>query len=493
MPTVANKTDKESNVLTKIVDTKVAHIASLKLRYPEANLQPKISDRSLFDALKAPNAGYIFECKKASPSKGLIRPVFDVEAIANIYGKYAAGISVLTDEQFFHGDIDYIPLVRARVSQPILCKDFFVDPYQIKLAAHQGADAVLLMLSVLDDEQYKLLAEEAAKYNLDALTEVSNQEELERAIDLNARIVGINNRNLRDLSTDLATTEALAPQIPTDRVIISESGIYNNQQVKRLNPLVDGYLVGSSIMAQEDIDLACRQLIFGNNKVCGLTRLEDIKAVTQAGAVFGGLIFHPKSPRNVTVEQAASLVEQSRQALTESEAKTGLNFVGVFVNKPNPEIVATVKAVGLAVVQLHGSENSEDISELKQLLAEAELDCQIWKAVSVDTAADTNTVSDNNVGDKPEGCDRYLFDSKNTTGFGGTGETFNWQALFDNSAITNAERENSMLAGGLTPENALDANQQGFYGLDLNSGVESEPGIKDAQKIAQAFAAIRKN
>ncbi|MEZ9142634.1 MULTISPECIES: bifunctional indole-3-glycerol-phosphate synthase TrpC/phosphoribosylanthranilate isomerase TrpF [unclassified Shewanella] len=480
MATVTNNTAKESNVLTKIVDTKVAHIASLKLRYPEASLQPKISDRSLFDALKAPNAGYIFECKKASPSKGLIRPVFDVEAIADIYGKYASGISVLTDEQFFQGDIDYIPLVRARVSQPILCKDFFVDPYQIKLAAHQGADAVLLMLSVLDDDQYKLLATEAAKYNLDALTEVSNQEELERAIDLNARIVGINNRNLRDLSTDLATTEALAPQIPTDRVIISESGIYNNQQVKRLNPLVDGYLVGSSIMAQDDIDLACRQLIFGNNKVCGLTRIEDINAVAEAGAVFGGLIFHPKSPRNVSVEQAAELVNKSKQN------NLALNFVGVFVNKSNADIVATVKAVGLSVVQLHGSETSEDISVLKQLLTDANLDCQIWKAVSVDSGT-------NCVGDKPQGCDRYLFDSKNSTGFGGTGESFNWQALLDASAITAAERENSMLAGGLTPENAFDANQQGFYGLDLNSGVESQPGIKDAQKVAQAFTAIRKN
>ncbi|ARD23002.1 bifunctional indole-3-glycerol-phosphate synthase TrpC/phosphoribosylanthranilate isomerase TrpF [Shewanella japonica] len=480
MPEVVNRTANESNVLTKIVDTKVAHIASLKQRYPEATLQPKISDRSLFDALKAPNAGYIFECKKASPSKGLIRPDFDVEAIADIYGKYAAGISVLTDEQFFQGDIDYIPLVQARVSQPILCKDFFVAPYQIKLAAHQGADAVLLMLSVLDDEQYKLLSAEAAKYNLDALTEVSNQAELERAIELNARIVGINNRNLRDLSTDLATTEALAPQIPNDRVIISESGIYTNQQVKRLNPLVDGYLVGSSIMAQDNIDLACRQLIFGHNKVYGLTRIEDIKAVANSGAVFGGLIFHPASPRSVNVEQAAELVKQSQQA------QVGLHFVGVFVNAANSDIVATVKAVGLSVVQLHGNESTTEINELKQLLNDAQLDCQIWKAVSVDS--ETNTL-----GDKPQGCDRYLLDSKNITGFGGTGETFNWQSLLDTSAMTSSERENSMLAGGLTPENAFDANQQGFYGLDLNSGVESAPGIKDAQKIAMALAAIRKN
>ncbi|MGL4746799.1 MAG: bifunctional indole-3-glycerol-phosphate synthase TrpC/phosphoribosylanthranilate isomerase TrpF, partial [Shewanella sp.] len=203
----------KANVLTRIVDTKAAHIAALKLRFPEDSLTPKISDRSLFAALKATKAGYILECKKASPSKGLIRKDFDVEAIASIYTKYAAGISVLTDEQFFQGDMDYIPKVRAKVSQPILCKDFFVDEYQIKLAAHQGADAILLMLSVLDDKRYQQLASEAAKYQLDVLTEVSNEEELKRAIALNAPIIGINNRNLRDLSTDLATTEALAPHI----------------------------------------------------------------------------------------------------------------------------------------------------------------------------------------------------------------------------------------------------------------------------------------
>ncbi|MGS0726830.1 bifunctional indole-3-glycerol-phosphate synthase TrpC/phosphoribosylanthranilate isomerase TrpF, partial [Shewanella sp. 0m-11] len=282
---------KESNVLTKIVDTKAAHIIELKQRFPEASLTPKTSDRSLFDALNAPNAGFILECKKASPSKGLIRDVFDVDAISDVYNHYAAGISVLTDEQFFQGDMDYIPRVRARVSQPILCKDFFVDEYQVKLAAHQGADAILLMLSVLDDERYQALAAEAKKYQLDILTEVSNQVELTRAIDLNAAIIGINNRNLRDLSTDLATTEELAPHIPADRVVISESGIYNQAQVRRLAPLVDGFLVGSSLMAEDDLDLACRTLTLGHNKVCGLTRIEDMLAVAKAGAVYGGLIF----------------------------------------------------------------------------------------------------------------------------------------------------------------------------------------------------------
>ncbi|WP_418358607.1 bifunctional indole-3-glycerol-phosphate synthase TrpC/phosphoribosylanthranilate isomerase TrpF [Shewanella basaltis] len=463
----------ESNVLTRIVDTKVAHIAALKLRYPEASLQPKQSDRSLYHALKAPNAQFILECKKASPSKGLIRADFNVEAIADIYTQYAAGISVLTDEAFFQGDMDYIPRVRARVTQPIICKDFFVDPYQVKLAAHQGADAILLMLSVLDDDQYRLLANEAAKYQLDTLTEVSNEPELIRAIELNAPIIGINNRNLRDLSTDLATTERLAPHIPADRVVISESGIYTHQQTQRLNPLVDGYLVGSSIMAQADIDLACRQLIYGNNKVCGLTRIDDIAAAAKAGAVFGGLIFHPKSPRAVSAQKAAELIAQMQQQ------HIALNMVGVFVNE-QPEIIANLaQSLKLFAVQLHGNETTLEIDALRALFTQKQLSTQIWKAVAIDSQT-------GEVANKPQGADKYLYDSKSAEQFGGTGHTFNWQADIDNKA-------NAMLAGGLTPDNVYQASQQGFYGVDINSGVESSPGHKDHQKLIEAFTQLRRN
>ncbi|MCR4533130.1 bifunctional indole-3-glycerol-phosphate synthase TrpC/phosphoribosylanthranilate isomerase TrpF [Shewanella xiamenensis] len=462
----------KANVLTRIVDTKAAHIAALKLRFPEYSLTPKISDRSLFAALKAPKAGYILECKKASPSKGLIRKDFDVEAIASIYAKYAAGISVLTDEQFFQGDMDYIPKVRAKVSQPILCKDFFVDEYQIKLAAHQGADAILLMLSVLDDERYQQLASEAAKYQLDVLTEVSNEEELKRAIVLNAPIIGINNRNLRDLSTDLATTEALAPHIGSDRVVISESGIYTNEQVRRLSPLVDGFLVGSSIMAEEDIDLACRKLIFGHNKVCGLTRLEDIQAAATAGAVYAGLIFAEKSPRALTKDAAKQLVEQYRAANLPA-----IEFIGVFVNS-EPELIASIaKACDLAAVQLHGNETELDITELSQLLQQAGLNTQIWKAISVDAQS-------SELAAMPRGVQRYLFDSKNDTGFGGTGQAFDWQ-------LPIVHKAEAMLAGGLNADNAARANTQGFYGLDFNSGLETAPGIKSAEKIQAAFSQLR--
>ncbi|WP_299807668.1 bifunctional indole-3-glycerol-phosphate synthase TrpC/phosphoribosylanthranilate isomerase TrpF [uncultured Shewanella sp.] len=462
---------KESNVLTKIVDTKAAHIASLKQRFAENDLSPKVSDRSLFDALKAPNAGFILECKKASPSKGLIRDVFDVDAIADVYNHYAAGISVLTDEQFFQGDMDYIPRVRARVTQPILCKDFFVDEYQVKLAAHQGADAILLMLSVLDDNRYQALATEAAKYQLDILTEVSNEAELTRAIALNAKIIGINNRNLRDLSTELATTEELAPHIPADRVVISESGIYNQAQVRRLAPLVDGFLVGSSLMAEDDLDLACRTLTFGHNKVCGLTRIEDMLAAAKAGAIYGGLIFAQKSPRAVTADQAKELVEQ----LTQSGTK--LNLVGVFVNEAADVIAKLAVELNLFAVQLHGKETALEIDALKTILATNNSHTQIWKAVAVDVENDNELVI-------PVGIDRVVFDSKSDGQFGGTGQSFDWQKALPS-------KELALLAGGLSPGNAAQAASQGFYGLDFNSGLEQSPGIKDPSKITAAFNLLR--
>lgn len=462
----------KANILTRIVATKAAHIAALKLRFPEASLSPKISDRSLFTALKAPKTGYILECKKASPSKGLIRDEFDIEAIADIYGKYAVGISVLTDEQFFQGDMNYIPKVRARVNQPILCKDFFVDEYQIKLAAHQGADAILLMLSVLDDKQYQHLAQTAAEYQLDILTEVSNEDELKRAIALNASIIGINNRNLRDLSTNLAITEALAPHIGSDRVVVSESGIYTNEQVRRLSPLVDGFLVGSSIMAEADIDLACRKLIFGHNKVCGLTQVEDIRAAATAGAVYGGLIFAETSPRALTLIAAEKLLAEYRT----SNAPT-IEFVGVFVNTPPNTIIDIASRLQLTAVQLHGTETELEIAELGELFQRASLTTQIWKAVSVDSQT-------GEIGHLPKGASRYLFDSKTPAQFGGSGQTFNWHSQIPN-------KTHAMLAGGLNTDNAANANAQGFYGLDFNSGLEITPGIKSAAKIQLAFTNLR--
>ncbi|QWL04625.1 bifunctional indole-3-glycerol-phosphate synthase TrpC/phosphoribosylanthranilate isomerase TrpF [Shewanella indica] len=460
-----------SNVLERIVATKQQHIEALKLRFPEENLTPKTSDRSLYKALSAKGAGFILECKKASPSKGLIRKDFDPVAIADVYSRYASAVSVLTDEAFFQGDFRYLPKVRARIKQPVLCKDFFVSPYQVKLAAHQGADAILLMLSVLSDEQYRLLASEAEQYALDTLTEVSNEEELKRALALGAPIIGINNRNLRDLSTDLAMTEYLAPKIPEGTLIISESGIYSREDVRRLSPLVDGFLVGSSLMAEADLDLACRRLIYGNNKVCGLTREQDLLDAAKSGAVYGGLIFAAKSPRCVSRAHAAELCRYN------AEQPRKLAMVGVFVNESPAKMAELANELKLNALQLHGSESSEDIAKLKQLLEQNGHQAEIWKAVPVN-------VDGGELPTLPEGADRYLYDSKSGDNFGGTGKHFDWQQRL-------AQRERAMLAGGLGPENAALAATQGFFGLDFNSGVESTPGIKDRAALQAVFKQLK--
>lgn len=218
-----------AEVLAKIVRDKYQWVALRKQQQPlntfEADLIP--SDRSFYQALSTGKTVFITECKKASPSKGLIRQEFDLDYIASVYNRHADAISVLTDEKYFQGSFDFLPQVRKQVKQPVLCKDFMVDPYQVMLARHYQADAILLMLSVLDDEQYQTLANVAHQLNMGVLTEISNEEELARAVNLGARVIGINNRNLRDLTTDLNRTKLLAPtlrKLAPNAVVISESG-----------------------------------------------------------------------------------------------------------------------------------------------------------------------------------------------------------------------------------------------------------------------------
>jgi len=206
-----------ANILEKIVADKRIEIASLKVAKPLKTFINELTPTSkdMYAALRRskdkPEAGFILECKKASPSKGLIRPDFDVKAICQTYDKYAAAISVLTDDKYFQGNFDYLKLVTETVSCPVLNKDFFVEPYQVYLARYYGADAILLMLSVLSDEEYIELSAVAERYNLAILTEISTEQERDRAIKLNAKMIGINNRNLRDLSTDIARTFEYAP------------------------------------------------------------------------------------------------------------------------------------------------------------------------------------------------------------------------------------------------------------------------------------------
>ncbi|MFB0979708.1 MAG: bifunctional indole-3-glycerol-phosphate synthase TrpC/phosphoribosylanthranilate isomerase TrpF [Alteromonadaceae bacterium] len=459
-----------TNILEKIVADKRIEIEQLKIDFPLSDFIDTLvpTQKDMYAALDRKqgeaHAGFILECKKASPSKGLIRKDFDPKAICQIYDKYAAAISVLTDEKYFQGTFEYLKIVTDTVNCPVLNKDFFVDAYQVYLARYYGADAILLMLSVLNDDEYKALAAIAEQYNLAVLTEISNDEERDRAIALGAKLIGINNRDLRDLSTDIARTFDYAPTLPEDRIVISESGIYTNEQVRELAPAVDGFLVGSSIMAEDDIDLACRKLIYGNNKVCGLTETKYAQEATNAGAQFGGLIFAEKSPRFVTEEQAQAIVEQV----------PSLKYVGVFVNHPIEEVVQLATVLNLFAVQLHGNETAAYIGSLTSLLPET---CQLWKALPVESE----------VPELMNNAQFYILDGKNA----GSGETFNWQAL----AESEQDLTQCFLAGGLSINNIEQAISQktalDLFGLDLNSGVETSPGVKSREKLQQVFAAIR--
>lgn len=465
------------NVLAKIVDDKRIEVAQREAAMPLAHFKDELtpSTKSFYTALSQPNAGYILECKKASPSKGLIRPVFDLDEILDAYGEIAACLSVLTDEKYFQGTYEYLEYVTSRVDIPVLNKDFFVNEYQIYLARYYQADAVLLMLSVLDDATYTQLSACAASLSLDVLTEVSNVEEAVRAVALGAKIIGINNRNLRDLSTDLATTERLVPiltELGHTGLMISESGIYTRSDIARLAPCVDGFLVGSALMGQNNLTTAVRQLAYGTVKICGITDAAQAHAIAQQPVSYLGLIFAQKSPRCITLKQAQEIV-----------AHVPFNYVGVFVDSAVAHIVSTVKQLGLCAVQLHGNEDQSYITELRNQLP---VNCQIWLALGITQSA--TGLDDANL--NMDQVDLFLLDCQTTTSDGvikgGTGKAFDWSLL-----ETLTDKSKIGVAGGLSPDNITSALATGVRVLDVNSGVEHAPGDKSLTKITQLFTQLR--
>lgn len=444
------------NVLNKIIFDKKQWLKDFDFsKYDFANLTS--SSRDFYQALKQKPA-FILECKKASPSKGLIRKDFDLSAIAKIYQKYASVISVLTDEKYFQGSFDYLKQVEKLVDKPLLCKDFIIDEKQILLARLFGADAVLLMLSVLDDEQYLALKTKANQLNMGVLTETSNQAEIIRAINLGAKVIGINNRDLRDLSVDINKTAVLVDFIRqnfTDYqgLIISESGINNNQDIWRLTDFADGFLVGSSLMKQVDLEDAVRGLVL-SDKVCGLTNSFDAQNAYQLGALYGGLIFADNSIRKIDIDKAKEIVKSSP-----------LRYVGVFQNQSIDYVVDVAKQLNLFAIQLHGFEDDQYIKNLKNQLPAS---IQIWRAVFV---GDDDFCANDLI-------DCYVLDNKKGEKLGGTGTTFDWQK------IPSTIKCKSLLAGGINPDNCVSARTQGVLGLDINSGVEKAPRVKDINKLS---------
>ena len=253
-------------ILEEIVDRTCVEVARRRERVPierlEAQLGGRDDARPFAEALTAPGIAVIAEHKRSSPSLGAIGSGRSVEEVVTAYQRGgAAALSVLTEEHWFGGTLDDIRNARAVTELPILRKDFIVDPYQVYEAAAAGADALLLIVAALHPEDLQVLLREARGLDLDVLVEIHDEEELEIALDADAELLGINNRDLRDFSVDLQRTFELLADVPAGKIVVSESGISRRSQLDELEEVgVDAVLVGETLMRADDVEAACRAL-----------------------------------------------------------------------------------------------------------------------------------------------------------------------------------------------------------------------------------------
>ena len=476
-------------ILDKIIEaTKIRVAQEKQVESPEAVKAAALalpSDTGFpFEAaLRQQDFNFICEVKKASPSKGIIAEDFPYLDIAKEYEVAgAAAISVLTEPDFFKGDKKYLQEIASTVKIPVLRKDFIIDEYQIYQAKVWGASAILLICACLDVPTLTKFRELADSLGLSSLVEAHDEHEVQMAIDCGARIIGVNNRNLKDFTVDVQNSVRLRNLVQDDVIFVSESGLETPEDIQVLRDNNIGVaLMGETFMRSPN-KVEKLAYLYGLTyytpkvKMCGISKVETIPAVVEAKPDYMGLVFAP-SKRQVTVDQAKTLVEELHKQYTkrynngaEQSNNDEIKTVGVFVNETLENLVTIAKEANLDVVQLHGDEDEAFIQSIKE-----RSNVEVWKAVQIRSAADAETWIDSS-------ADMLLFDAYHKDERGGTGEVFDW------SCLDEFERP-FMLAGGIDSINVARAIRTVRpYGIDISSGIETD-GVKDNEKI-KAFTNI---
>lgn len=476
-------------ILDKIIEaTKIRVAQEKQVESPEAVKAAALalpSDTGFpFEAaLRQQDFNFICEVKKASPSKGIIAEDFPYLDIAKEYEVAgAAAISVLTEPDFFKGDKKYLQEIASTVKIPVLRKDFIIDEYQIYQAKVWGASAILLICACLDMPTLTKFRELADSLGLSSLVEAHDENEVQMAIDCGARIIGVNNRNLKDFTVDVQNSVRLRNLVQDDMIFVSESGLETPEDIQVLRDNNIGVaLMGETFMRSPN-KVEKLAYLYGPTyytpkvKMCGISKVEIIPAVVEAKPDYMGLVF-ASSKRQVTVDQAKTLVEELHKQYTkrynngaEQSNNDEIKTVGVFVNETLDNLVTIATEVNLDAVQLHGDEDEAFIQSLKE-----RTNVEVWKAVQIRSAADAEVWIDSS-------ADMLLFDAYHKDERGGTGEVFDW------SCLDEFERP-FMLAGGIDSTNVARAIRTVRpYGIDISSGIETD-GVKDDEKI-KAFTNI---
>lgn len=472
-------------ILDKIIEaTKIRVAQEKQVESPEAVKAAALalpSDTGFpFEAaLRQQDFNFICEVKKASPSKGIIAEHFPYLDIAKEYEVAgAAAISVLTEPDFFKGDKKYLQEIANTVKIPVLRKDFIIDEYQIYQAKVWGASAILLICACLDVPTLTKFRELADSLGLSSLVEAHDEHEVQMAIDCGARIIGVNNRNLKDFTVDVQNSVRLRNLVQDDVIFVSESGLETPEDIQVLRDNNIGVaLMGETFMRSPN-KVEKLTYLYGPTyytpkvKMCGISKVETIPAVVEAKPDYMGLVFAP-SKRQVTVEQAKILIEElHKQCINHYDTKV-VKTVGVFVNETLDNLVRIADTANLDAVQLHGDEDEAFIQSLKE-----RTNVEVWKAVQIRSAADVEKWIDSS-------ADILLFDAYHKDERGGTGEVFDWSSL-------DAFERPFMLAGGIDSTNVARAIRTVRpYGIDISSGIETN-GVKDDEKIT-AFTKIVKS